>query len=191
MATPRKSTNNTKKDPTMNMPPKSFNFNEFNKYKELYKNIRQTQGVLEETKSKFQKTPDSANSCNNACTYLLSVLQAVFNHTNNSNDHKAIQSLYGDIYQKLIDFINNLNDDYENRAAILKTKLEDLDKQRQAYVDFELKGIEEVNNEPPESEWKHINDKDILNIIGKLFGFQKDPSSDRRMVIDENGIWFR
>ena len=188
----------TKKKPTTSKPKapsEPFNFDEFNKLKSIYQSVYKLKQLLAETQEKF-KNVDVSDDTEGQIVYLCSVLRNIALNTHNKTDAESIESLQREIHQKLLDKVNNLANDYNNREAILRFKLEDLNEQRKAYIERELKSIEDINNKQDSPEWHHLNNDEARDLLSKILGRGVQFRSKRTpngpiMIFDENGIWFK
>jgi len=190
MATPKKpnSPPPRNQEPPKKKPVTEFDFNEYEKLKVLYKNISLLKDCLKDGIEKVKDIDESQLTNYEELTKLINFLTNVFwgivNYTKVSSDKTGLVSLYKSICDQLVERLNGLYSDYNNRYNILRAKLDDMEEQKKAYIDFQIRGMNEVKNDP---DWKQCHDGEFFDILRKVFGCVP---KGKAIIIDSDGEWF-
>lgn len=195
MATTKKPNTNPNPGPKTNPRP-SFDFQEYEKVKSLYKINKILNQAVQEAREKYYLSTKEIEKLEfpelrELINQIMSIFDIIRNNKNDeSSDVKAVYSVYRELAKILIQQLINYSEDFNNRNNILRAKLEDLEEKKRAYIDYELRGIHECNTKD-DKDWKHINEihdrNQLFEIFRQAFGM---PPPGRAIIIDSDGVRF-
>lgn len=194
MATPKRSMKN-KSTKDFAKEKKQFDFGEYNNVKLTFNTIEEIYNTLTEAKE------DITNNYNvNTITDIdllaqgIEVMMESFKQleaTDIQSEKKSILTLYREIFKKLFDLLSSLTNDYSNRYSIVKSKLNDLEQERKAYIEKELQAMK-TNTTPGWINNSSLSMEQLMTIIGAaLGGLGIQLPNGKVLIFDQNGCRFR
>lgn len=164
MATPKKprpSKENLNKDEPSKKP---FDFKEYEQLKDMLSKVN---GVKEQIDSCLESNNEPIKDLDkydfsSICSLMYECFETLGQtiYENSSSSQTPIKALYIEIYNKLLETIKSYQIVINKKQSILKSKLSDLEQDRKAYIEKELKAMRSNEKDP---DW--FSNTDALKFI--------------------------
>ncbi len=179
MAAPKKSIKNKNKSTkiplnNINKEKKQFSFEEYEQLKDMLSKVNEVKEQIDaclESNNEPIKDLDKYDF-STICALMHECFEALEEtiYGNSSSSRTPIKALYIEIYNKLLETIKSYQIVISKKQSILKSKLSDLEQDRKAYIEKELKAMR--SNEK-DSDWISNNSfspEQLMTIISAALG---------------------
>lgn len=205
MATPKKPMKNkstkdfSKKNLNKDEPTKkSFDSKEYEQLKDMLSKVNEVKEQIDSClKSNSEPIKDlDKYDFRTICSLMYECFEAlektIYDYENSSSYHAPIKSLYVEIYNKLLETIKSYQIVINKKQSILKSKLFDLEQDRKAYIEKELKAMTSNEKDPDWINNSSFSLEQLMTIISAaLGGLGIQLPNGKVLVFDQNGCRFR